>query len=132
ASLGQSCGTGRCARSDEDTPETLDNRHRVSGWSPSVLTLAEVLEATGGVLRGARAETAGSVRFTRVVVDSREVTSGALFVALKGQKHDAHAFVAQALANGASGAIVERVPPDCAWALDSTAEGPPLVVVPSS
>ena len=71
-----------------------------------MLTLAEVLEATGGVLRGARAETAGGVRFTRVVVDSREVTSGALFVALKGQKHDAHAFVAQALANGATGAIV--------------------------
>ena len=49
-----------------------------------MLTLAEVLEATGGVLRGARAETAGGVRFTSVVVDSRGVTSGALFVALKG------------------------------------------------
>jgi UDP-N-acetylmuramoyl-tripeptide--D-alanyl-D-alanine ligase len=67
-----------------------------------------------------------------VVVDSRAVTPGALFVALRGQKHDAHAFVAQALANGAAGAIVERVPPDCAWALDEQAEGPPLVVVLSS
>jgi UDP-N-acetylmuramoyl-tripeptide--D-alanyl-D-alanine ligase len=96
-----------------------------------VLTLAEVLEATGGVLRGAQASL-GPLRFARVVIDSRAVTPGALFIALRGQKHDAHAFVAQALANGAAGAIVERVPPDCAWALDDQAEGPPLVVVPSS
>jgi UDP-N-acetylmuramoyl-tripeptide--D-alanyl-D-alanine ligase len=96
-----------------------------------VLTLAEVLEATGGVLRGAQGS-AGSLRFSRVVIDSRAVVPGALFVALRGQKHDAHAFVAQALANGATGAIVERVPPDCAWAFDERAEGPPLVMVPSS
>src|SRR6266700_7272685 len=96
-----------------------------------MLTLAEVLEATGGVLRGAQAA-AGSVRFARVVVDSRAVTPGALFIALRGQKHDAHAFVAQALANGAAGAVVEYVPPDCVWALDPRAEGPPLVVVRSS
>src|SRR5229473_649328 len=96
-----------------------------------VLTLSEVLEATAGHLRGAQAG-AGALRFSRVVIDSRAVTPGALFVALRGQKHDAHAFVAQALANGAAGAIVERVPPDCAWALDEKAEGPPLVVVPSS
>ena len=55
-------------------------------------------------------------RFSRVVVDSRAVTAGALFVALRGQKHDGHAFVAQALAQGAAGALVERVPADCAWA----------------
>jgi UDP-N-acetylmuramoyl-tripeptide--D-alanyl-D-alanine ligase len=66
------------------------------------------------------------------VVDSRQVAPGALFVALRGQKHDAHAFVAQALASGAAGALVERVPADCAWALDPTADGPPLIVVPST
>jgi UDP-N-acetylmuramoyl-tripeptide--D-alanyl-D-alanine ligase len=97
-----------------------------------VLTLAEVLEATGGQLRGAQTAAAGGVHFARVVVDSRAVTTGALFIALRGQKHDAHAFVAQALANGAAGAVVEYVPPDCVWALDPQAEGPPLVVVPSS
>src|SRR5919201_26791 len=74
-----------------------------------MLTLAEVLEATGGQLRGAQASI-GGLRFSRVVVDSRAVTPGALFVALKGQKHDGHAFVAQALAHGAAGALVERVP----------------------
>jgi UDP-N-acetylmuramoyl-tripeptide--D-alanyl-D-alanine ligase len=97
-----------------------------------VLTLAEVLEATGGELRGSRSERVAAVRFSRLVVDSRDVPPGALFVALKGQKHDAHAFVAQALAGGATGALVERVPADCVWALDPTADGPPLIVVPST
>ena len=100
-----------------------------------MLTLSEVIEATGGELRGAPArDQTGHLRFSRVVVDSRAVPGGALFVALKGQQHDGHAFVAQALAHGAAGALVERVPRDCQWALDEGAEvdGPPLVVVPST
>jgi UDP-N-acetylmuramoyl-tripeptide--D-alanyl-D-alanine ligase len=36
------------------------------------------------------------------------------------------------LANGATGAVVEYVPPDCVWARDERAEGPPLIMVPSS
>jgi UDP-N-acetylmuramoyl-tripeptide--D-alanyl-D-alanine ligase len=96
-----------------------------------VLTLAEVLEATQGELRGASQETV-ALRFSRVAVDSRQVSAGALFVALKGQKHDGHAFVAQALAQGGAGALVERVPADCAWALEPRADGPPLVVVAST
>lgn len=98
-----------------------------------MLTLGEVLDATGGELRGARrSERAASVPFTRVIIDSRAVQPGALFVALKGQKHDAHAFVAAALAQGTAGALVERVPADCAWALEADADGPPLIVVPST
>jgi UDP-N-acetylmuramoyl-tripeptide--D-alanyl-D-alanine ligase len=97
-----------------------------------MLTLTEVLEATGGTLRGATLGAAGGDRFTRVVVDSRQVAPGNLFVALQGHKHDGHAFVAQTLANGATGALVERVPDDCAWAMQPEAEGPPLVVVPST
>src|SRR5919199_1875885 len=96
-----------------------------------MLTLAEILEATGGELRGAQPSIAG-LRFSRVVVDSRAVTPGALFIALQGQKHDGHAFVAPALASGAAGALVGRVPADCAWALNPDPEGPPLVVVPST
>lgn len=95
-----------------------------------MLTLAEVLEATSGELRGAPAGT--QLQFSRAVVDSRAVTPGSLFVALKGQKHDGHAFVAQTLANGATAALVERIPPDCLWANEPTAGGPPLIVVPST
>jgi len=146
-----------------------------------VLTLAEVVRATGGVVRGrARAganlgaqrggagrgardvggfvqavhggefdgdderavggdvqavhggecdgdETGGDVRFSSLVIDSRNAAPGALFVALRGEKVDAHDFVGQALAAGAAGALVERVPEGAADAI-----GQALVVVPST
>jgi len=95
-----------------------------------MLTLHEVIAATGGRLQGATAELAGRRPFAGVVVDSRQVRPGVLFVALRGQKHDGHAFVAPALANGAAAALVEEVPADCAWALEPDAAGPPRVVGP--
>jgi UDP-N-acetylmuramoyl-tripeptide--D-alanyl-D-alanine ligase len=39
-------------------------------------------------------------------IDSRDIKPGDIFVALKGVDHDGHEFVAQALKNGASGAII--------------------------
>jgi UDP-N-acetylmuramoyl-tripeptide--D-alanyl-D-alanine ligase len=45
--------------------------------------------------------------FDGVVTDSRQDVAGRLFVALRGERFDAHAFVAQALQNGARGALVE-------------------------
>lgn len=45
---------------------------------------------------------------SRVVVDSREAERGSLFVALKGERHDGHDFVADAFARGAVAALVER------------------------
>lgn len=46
---------------------------------------------------------------TDIVVDSRQVSKGSVFVALAGEKVDGHSYVASAFAAGASGAIVERV-----------------------
>ena len=43
-----------------------------------------------------------------VVTDSRTLQAGDLFVALRGPRFDGHAFVADVLAGGAAGAIVER------------------------
>ena len=43
-----------------------------------------------------------------VVTDSREVKRGDLFCALKGERVDGHEYVAEAAANGASAALVER------------------------
>jgi UDP-N-acetylmuramoyl-tripeptide--D-alanyl-D-alanine ligase len=94
-----------------------------------VLTLGEVVQATRGELRGSAPS---DLRFSRVVVDSRQIAPRSCFVALKGQKHDGHAFVAQSLALGAAGALVEHIPTDCLWANDPQAEGPPLIVVPST
>ncbi len=42
-----------------------------------------------------------------IEIDSRAVRPGALFVALPGNRSDGHAFVAQAVANGARAVVVE-------------------------
>ncbi len=48
--------------------------------------------------------------FTDVTTDSRTIAAGNLFVALKGEKFDGHAFVEKAFAKGAAAAVVEHVP----------------------
>ena len=63
-----------------------------------------VAEATGG--RVVRA-TAGRVAHG-VTTDSRAVVPGGAFVALRGEKHDAHAFVGAAIEAGAALVVVER------------------------
>ncbi len=66
-------------------------------------TLAEAAAATHGVVDGD-----ASMRIHSVSTDSRSVTSGALFVAIKGEHHDGHDFVAAAIAGGAVASVVER------------------------
>ncbi len=44
----------------------------------------------------------------RVVIDSRQVQEGDLFVAIKGSRHDGHDFVDEAFLRGAYGVLVER------------------------
>ncbi len=41
-------------------------------------------------------------------IDSRTVESGAVFIALKGEHHDGHAYVEEVLEKGAAAAIVDR------------------------
>lgn len=60
---------------------------------------------------------------TDVVVDSRHVTPGSLFVALVGEKADGHDYVAEALQRGAVAALVEQdlvFDAEC-WILDTRA-----------
>jgi len=47
-------------------------------------------------------------KVTRVCTDSRGLQAGDLFVALRGEKFDGHAYVAQAAAAGAAAAVVEE------------------------
>lgn len=47
---------------------------------------------------------------TGLSIDSRTVAAGDLFIALAGPTHDGHDHVAAALAAGASGALVHRIP----------------------
>ncbi|MDX5363296.1 MAG: UDP-N-acetylmuramoyl-tripeptide--D-alanyl-D-alanine ligase [Pseudazoarcus pumilus] len=79
----------------------------------------ELRDALGAELRGS-----GEVRFEMVGSDSRAVKPGMLFVALRGERFDAHDFVAEALASGAVAGLVERA----ALARVGEVSGPLLVV----
>jgi len=61
----------------------------------------DLVEATGGAMT---ADFAAS----GVSIDTRTIAPGDLFVALRGEAGDGHAFVADALAKGAAGAMVHR------------------------
>ena len=50
----------------------------------------------------------GSETFGRVWTDTRSIQPGDLFVALVGERFDAHDFVEQAVRNGAAGLVVSR------------------------
>ena len=72
----------------------------------SLFTIEEVLEVTSArLLLGDRAGLHRKIR--RLCSDSREVGSGDLFVAFKGEHFDGHDFVEQALRKGAVGALLE-------------------------
>jgi len=67
------------------------------------LTLGHIVEAISGVSIPAL-----DTRLSGAVIDSRQATPGALFVALRGEKQDGHEFVADAFERGAIAALVER------------------------
>jgi len=65
-------------------------------------TAKDAAAATGG-------QVAGDWEANGVSIDTRTIAKGDLFVALKAAR-DGHDFVAQALENGASAALVSRIP----------------------
>ncbi len=67
-------------------------------------TLAEVMAATGGALQGVAVP---ELALTGVSIDSRTLRPGDLFVAIRGERHDGHAFIASAFEQGARLALVE-------------------------
>ena len=70
------------------------------------MTAAEIAAATGGrVTSGNPAH-----RVERWSIDTRSLQPGDLFVAIRGDRFDGHAFVAAALAAGAAGAVVTAAP----------------------
>lgn len=74
-----------------------------------------------------------ALRVQRVHTDTRSLQAGDLFVALRGERFDAHDFVAQAQASGAVAALVEH-----AWVANPAnaslvaAMGLPLLAVPDT
>lgn len=74
----------------------------------TLLSLAQAADAiAGAAVRGD-----GAVTFERVSTDSRAAGPGDLFVALKGDRFDAHDFLADVAARGVSAVLATRLPDD--------------------
>lgn len=68
------------------------------------LTLRELATTVGGSIIQGNPD----LQFDSVTIDSRRITQGDLFVAIKGERFDGHDFIEQAVQAGAKGVIVER------------------------
>jgi UDP-N-acetylmuramoyl-tripeptide--D-alanyl-D-alanine ligase len=71
---------------------------------PALWTVDELVAASEGTIIGEVTKPLNGVS-----IDTRTIASGDIFVAIKGGTHDAHDFVAKALAVGAGLAVVSRV-----------------------
>lgn len=65
-----------------------------------------VAKATKGELVNGSA----SMDITNVTMDSRKVTEGSLFVAIKGERVDGHDFIAEVFSKGAAAVLCDHVP----------------------
>lgn len=74
------------------------------------MSLADATSAMQGVLHGASGEAAAAPRIAihGVSTDSRSVAAGDLFIALVGEKFDAHDYVAAVAQAGAAAVVVQR------------------------
>lgn len=81
------------------------------------MRLSDAARAMHATLHGQDAQ------FSGCSTDSRTLSSGALFFALRGEQFDGHGFIADAVRRGARGAVVEREVAD---------PGLPLLAVPDT
>ena len=75
------------------------------------LTISDIVEATMGTLKVPEDwghKSIEETEITAVITDSREVTDGALFIAIKGDNTDGHKFIGSAVKNGAAAIIVQE------------------------
>lgn len=70
-------------------------------------TLGEIAKACGGKFIGDRSRILDTI--SSVVIDSRKVTEGSLFVAIKGERTDGHLYIEKAYDMGAVCAVSEQV-----------------------
>jgi UDP-N-acetylmuramoyl-tripeptide--D-alanyl-D-alanine ligase len=71
------------------------------------LTLSEIGSMTGALLAAGDPETV----ISRVCKDTREILPGDLYVALRGERFDGNAFLAEAASKGAVAALCDAEPP---------------------
>jgi hypothetical protein len=89
-------------RREERAAEAAAGRSGARSSRGSWLTAAAIARVAGGevVRRGSAAAT--------VTTDSRAECTGKLFVALRGENHDGHRFVMDAIRRGAAGLLIDR------------------------
>ena len=73
-----------------------------------MLSATDISRGLGTSLTGRKGSADPSRLFSRVVIDSRQVQEGDLFIALPGKRRDGHHYLGHAIAQGATGAIVSR------------------------
>lgn len=86
------------------------------------IPLSELLDATGATIIG---EIDPATEFRWIERNSRDVMPGDLFLAVKGELHDGHNFVADAVSRCAAAALVRSD-----WAEGHAEVGIPLIAVP--
>jgi len=70
-------------------------------------SLEEIVKATGaGIVQQ------GKACFSDVVTDTRKITEGVLFIALRGERFNGEDFAGEALAKGAAGVVVSTACPE--------------------
>jgi UDP-N-acetylmuramoyl-tripeptide--D-alanyl-D-alanine ligase len=74
-----------------------------------MLGMQDITSGLGAMLQAIEGPHQGRP-FARVTIDSRQVQADDLFVALPGERQNGHDFVAHAVAGGATGVLVERLP----------------------
>lgn len=67
------------------------------------MKLREILDATGGQVLSENA-----TEFSGIGTDTRQSLEGQLFIALKGESFDAHAYLEKAVAQGAAGLLIHE------------------------
>ena len=74
------------------------------------ITMANMAKACGGVLHEPEEKTAGMdvKEAVCVVIDSRKIEPGGVFIATKGERADGHTFIPDVIEKGAMGIICER------------------------
>ena len=70
------------------------------------MTLERITEVCGGVYYGSEADKKKEI--AGAVIDSRQVESGYLFIAVKGEKVDGHQFIPQVFEKGALAVLSEQ------------------------
>lgn len=71
-----------------------------------MITLHTIVDAAGGRLLAG--DPSRAIDPSLITTDSRSISAGGLFIALKGAAFDGHAFAAEAIRKGACGAVVDR------------------------